>query len=222
MRMYFLCLISALFAVCLLLTGSVTIYTHALDPSGSSVISKASDLTPVLQSYPGSLDKIKDTCNVDPSLGCSVSGTEITISQPVAADNPYYTVSTEIGFPFITTTLTVDQVPVDLFDSALNRVLTSAGLTSSKSNAKPIDLRDKSRDALLADAWSQSGMQINYSVVMPNGQVSSYNIIALMADSAPIVVTTQEPNWGLIVLVIGVLVLAAFALSFLRQKKKGK
>jgi hypothetical protein len=219
-------LLVALLAVCLLLTGSTQTYVQTFDSSGNSMIVEQKDMSSYLQSYPvGSLDRLAAACSASPSLGCSVEGTIITITLKMTPDSGYYAFQSSYGLPFITSTATVGKIPSDLFDSALNQVFIATDLTNSSSSAKAVDLADKATDARLSAAWKSVGINETYTMVMPNGYSETYDLVSLLADAQPMTATVQELNMGAIVLIVGIIVLAAFAASFFftkQKKKKGK
>jgi len=218
-KMLVLFLLSAI-----LVSNAAQSYVQKIDPLGGASVTETRDLSVFLQLFPGgSVDKIAGACATDPSLSCSVSGTIMTTTIELPAGNNYYTIGTDYGIPFITTALTVNRLPTDVFDSSVNNVLNAAGLTSGKGHAEPIELADKGANANLSAAWKEAGLTMNYTIIMPNGYTQTYDLVQLLADSHPIVVTTQEPDYGLMALIAGIIVLAAFTLSFFRKKKgKGK
>jgi len=55
---------------------------------------------------------------------------------------------------------------------------------------------------------------------MPGGKVQTFDLIAQLEDSKPIVLAESELNYWLAVLILGVIALAAFAYSFFGGKKK--
>ncbi len=219
-------LLVALLAVCLLLFGSTQTYVQTFDSSGNSMIVEQKDMSSYLHSYPvGSLNRLAAACSASPSLGCSLNGTLMTLRIMLAPDSGYYAFQSRYGLPFVTSTATVDKIPSDLFDSALNQVFIATDLTNSSSSAKAVDLNDKATDARLSTAWKSVGINETYTIVMPNGYSETYDLVALLADAKPMTMTVQEPNLGAIVLIVGILVLAAFAASFFftkQKKKKGK
>jgi hypothetical protein len=216
-------IIVALLAACLMLTGSTQTYVHTFDSSGNSFIAQKMDLSSYIRSYPaGSLDRLRNACSATPALGCSVNGTTMTLSLQMAQGSGYYTFQSEYGLPFITSTLTIEKIPTDQFDAAFNRVLVAVDLTTSRSAAKPIDLRDAATDTRLAAAWKSVGMNRTYTVVMPDGHSETYDLVALLANPGPVTVTVQDLNLGAIALIVGVVVLAAFSASFFLTKKKKK
>ncbi len=213
-------LLVALFAFGLMLTGSTQTYEHTFGQSGNSLIVETRDLTSYIQSYPqGALERLAGACAANPSLGCSVSGVSMTTTIAMSPGGDY-AFSSDYGIPFVTTTLTVSRIPSDQFDSALNRALVAADLTASGSSAKPLDLRDADANARLASAWKSVGMTKTYTVVMPNGYSKTYDVIALLEDSRPVTLVTQDLNFGFLVVALGVLVLGAFAASFFMDKRK--
>jgi hypothetical protein len=208
-----------LFAV--LAANAAQTYVQKMDTVGNAVVTEERDLSVFLQLFPsGSLEKIASTCASDPSLSCSVSGSMMTTTVDISPGSGYYSYTTEYGLPFATTILTINKLPTDLFDTSVDNVLNKAGLTSGKGSAQPIDLGDKVADAAIAEAWKGAGVSMNYTIVMPNGYTESYDVTGLLADSHPIIITTQEPDFGLIVLILGVIAMAAVAFSFFGMKMR--
>jgi len=212
----FLFLLSAV-----LVSSAAQSYVQNMDATGRAAVEERRDMSVFLQLLPGgSLGKIADTCASIPSLSCSVSGNIMTTRIQLGPDSGYYSFDTQYGLPFLTTTLTVNRLPTDMFDASVSDIMNKAGVTSGKGRAAPIDLNDKGANAATAAAWKEAGLDIDYSIVMPNGHTETYRLTDLLADSHPIVITTQEPDFGLMALIIGILVLAAFAFSFFGKRKK--
>jgi hypothetical protein len=208
-----------LFAV--LAVNAAQTYVQKVDTVGNAVVTEERDLSVFLQLFPsGSLEKIANTCASDPSLSCSVSGSVMTTTIDMGSGSGYYSYTTEYGLPFATTTLTVNKLPTDLFDTSVDNVLNKAGLTSGKGSAEPIDLGDKVADAAIAEAWKGAGVSMSYTIVMPDGYSESYDVTELLANAHPITISTQEPDFGLIVLILGVIALAAVAYSFFGLKTR--
>lgn len=139
----------------------------------------------------------------------------------IPSDNSYYTFTKEYGF-FTTTTLTINRVPTDRFDASINRILSKAGVSSGEGSATALDLNDKKGNSVKAAAFKEAGITINYSITMPGGTAQSFDLVALLEDSKPIVLAESELNYWLLSLIIGVIVLAAFAYSFFGGKKVKK
>jgi len=206
----------------LVFAGPTQTYVQKVDASGASSFEERREMATFLQLLPpGALKKIIDTCIVDSSLACSVNGTVITMGLQIPSDNSYYTFTKEYGF-FTTTTLTINRVPTDRFDASINRILSKAGVSSGEGSATALDLNDKKGNSVKAAAFKEAGITINYSITMPGGTAQSFDLVALLEDSKPIVLAESELNYWLLSLIIGVIVLAAFAYSFFGGKKVKK
>ena len=209
-----------LLLVSILLFGSITqTYVQKVDSSGKSTFEEKRDMSIFLQLLPkDSLKKMTDACAVDPSLSCSVDGTVITTLLQVPADNVYYSFEREYGL-LSTTTMTVYKFPNDLFDASINKVMEKAGLGGGTSRVAPINLNEKQENKAKSDALAQAGISLNYTIIMPGGKTQSFDMVAVLADSKPIVVQESELNYWLLVLIVGVVALIAFAYSFFRGNK---
>lgn len=213
-----------LFIVLILLTGSITqTYTQSTDSLGVSTVEEKRDLSPILQLFADSaLSDIKSVCESYNSFNCVVEGTILTSQISINPVNDYYTLETDSGFPFTTTTLTIERIPTDLFDSKINSILEIAQLTSGKGSADPIDLNQVQENKAKAQALNQAGIVLIYSVMMPNGETSEHNLNEILQDSKPIIIKTQEINIGLIILILGVVVLGFLFWSFFGNRSGRK
>ena len=210
-----------LLLVLLLLTGSTQVFNQRVDTLGSSVIEEKQDMSIFLSLLPSSaLGDISAVCSSYSDLECTMEGTTITMVVHVQPDNAYYTLKTDHGFPFSSTTLTLNNIPTDAFDSRINEVLAKAGLSSGKSSSSSIDLNDVEGNRAKADAFQASDISIEYNIMMPNGQVSKYDLVALLSDSKPIVIQTYELNIWLFILILGIGALGYLAYSFFGKKRR--
>jgi hypothetical protein len=213
-----------LFIVLILLTGSITqTYTQSTDSLGVSTVEEKRDLSPILQLFADTaLSDIKSVCDSYTSFNCAVEGTILTSQISINPVNSYYTLETDSGFPFTTTTLTIERIPTDLFDSKINSILEIAKLTSGKGSADPIDLNQVQANKAKAQALNQSGIVLIYSVTMPNGETSEHNLNEILQDSKPITIKSQQINFGLIILILGVVVLGFLFWSFFGNRSGRK
>jgi hypothetical protein len=210
--------------ISLLLTGSVTqVYTHKVDALGDSRITESRDISFFLSILPeDALTRIDSICQLNSSLGCSLQNTTLTMTLDLERGNGYYTLTTDNGFPFVTTTLTINKIPTDLFDERINSILLYTKLVSDEGSTQPIDLTEKSANKAKAAALKASGFVVTYSIEMPNKQVSNYDLVEILEDSKPIVVQTQEINSWTIVLVLGIGLLAFVTYMFFGNKRSKK
>ena len=210
-----------LLLVSLLLTGSTQVYNQRVDALGNSMVEEKRDMSIFLSLLPsGALDDISAICSSYTNLECLVEGTTITMVVHVQPDNQYYSLKTDHGFPFSTTTFTLNKIPTDAFDSSINEVFVKANLSSGKSSSVPLDLNNVEGNRAKADALRASGITIEYNIMMPNGQLSTYNLVEVLGDSKPIVIQTYELNFWLIILLIGVGAVGYLAYSFFGNKRR--
>jgi hypothetical protein len=205
-----------------LITGSVSQnYVHSIDSLGMSTIEETTDISSFINLFPqGSLTNISAACKNTQALSCSLNDTILSMRLTIPSENNYYSYESDSGFPIITNTFILERLPTELFDERVNAILAKAGVSEGKGISSPIDFRENESNKLKAEAYAQSGISMNYTLVMPNGKRSSYDVVKLLEESKPIVIITQELNLWLLSLVLGLAVLVAFAFSFFRMKKK--
>jgi len=215
---------AALMLISLLLTGSLAqSYTQKVEAIGDSTISESRDISSFLSLLPAdALMRIDAVCKADPSLDCSLQDTILTMNMDLEDGNDYYAFQTDNGFPFVTTTLTISKIPSDLFDARINSILLQSKLVSDEGSAKPIDLSEKSANRAKAEALKRSGFEVMYSVQMPNGQLNSYDLVAILEDSKPLIIQTQEINSWTIVLLLGIGLVAFVAYTFFGNRSGRK
>jgi hypothetical protein len=133
---------------------------------------------------------------------------------------------TDYGFPYITYTMAIHSITTDLFSIKQNQILVAAGYPKG-SAYEAVDISKK--DANTAQMLKSFG-DISYVVEMP-GAVTETNVgqktgpatvTFLLSDAygkdGLVLVKSQELNVGYIVIGALIIVLAAFALSFLKKK----
>ncbi|MCI0504267.1 hypothetical protein L0Y65_06185 [Candidatus Micrarchaeota archaeon] len=210
-------------------------YMQAVSRNGASVIEKTMEVTLFSnQLSQEGLARMGEVCRTSDTLNCSVDveNKKITMAESFSSGG-YYTLTSDYGIPFITYTLTLGKVPTDEFSNSLERLLVAANATeySGGSGAvKPIDLADREANAESAGVLKMLKANLTYTITMPSqvsearagnisGMVSGpsarFDLVSVMEESAPIVVRSQEPNYGYIIAIAGVVVLAALAFSFL-------
>jgi len=210
-------------------------YVQTVSRNGASSIEKVMEVT--LFSNQLSLEgltRMAEVCRTSDTLECSVDvgNKKITMTESFSSGG-YYTFSSEYGIPFITHTLTVSKVPTDKFSTSLEKLLVAANATDyagGSGSVKPIDLVDREGNVEAVAALKMLKANITYTIIMPTsvseakaggisgevaGASATFDIVSAMDESAPIVVRSQEPNYGYIIAIAGVVVLAALALSFL-------
>ena len=199
--------------------GSQT-YAHEVDFLGSSTIEEKRDLSLFLNLLPKTaVTDMEIVCQTYAELDCAIDANSLVIRVNVPEKNSYYTLSTDYGIPFTTTNLTIDKIPTDLFDNRINSILKKANLTEGSGFSKPINLKNKEDNLALSDALMNAGVDSNYIIVMPNGERSEVNMIELLSDSAPIVVTSYSLNLWLIFLIIGIGAVAGLSYMFFGNRR---
>ncbi len=213
-------------------------YVQSVSRNGASTVEKAMEISVFSnQLAEGGLERMAAFCEETASLDCSVDVAEkrITIREGFTSGG-YYTYSSEYGIPFITHTMTVSKLPTDRFSSALEKLLAQSGAveySGAEGSGRVIDLTDGEGNAEAVAALRMLKANITYTVVMPSqvsearagaveGQVSgnsaTFSVLDVMEESEPIVVRSQEFNYGYIIAIAGIVALAALALSFARTK----
>ncbi len=226
------------FVLLLMLTGSIfQSYEHTVDTKGDSVLEKEMDVGIFLGLLEeGAAGKISSACSSDESLGCSFSEGVLVLSDKFSENDGYYSFEASYGIPYVEYELTIRKIPNERFTEMLDRILLAAGLTntSSTSYGAPLNLQDPANRES-AVFLRQSNIDISYAVLMPgevasaaSGEVSGsiedsraeFMLSDVLYEAQPIVVKSREINWGYIIFIAAVVVLAAFALSF-RKSRKG-
>jgi hypothetical protein len=234
-----LAMIREIFAILLMsLVASAAIdqsYIQTVSRNGASSVEKTMEIAVFSnQLATEGLAKMADYCEKKSDINCSVDveAKRIVITENFASGG-YYVFSSEYGIPSITHTITISRVPTDRFSNSLARLLVAANATEysgSGGSAKSIDLSDTEGNAEAASVLKTLKANITYIVVMPtgvseakagsviggiSGQRASFDLLEVMsAQGGPIVVKSQELNYGYLIAIAGVVVLGALALSF--------
>lgn len=213
-----------LFIMLLLLTGSVIqTYHHKSDFLGNAVIEEKRDISLFIDLLPDvTVEDIKAVCESYSDLNCRVEGAFLTMEVRLEPRNAYYSLETDYGFPFSTTTMTIERIPNDLFDEQINDILEKTDLKSGEGTTRPIDLRDKQSNKAIAAAYRQAGLEAQYTIEMPNGEIRTYDLVELLEDSKPITIRTTELNLWLIILAVGLVALALVSWSFFGNRSGRK
>jgi len=220
-----------------LLTGSTyQSYEQTVGTEGNSVIVKATDIGLMLGMLGDDVEQeIGAACSADPSLRCSVSNGTLIMEEAFSSNEGYYTYDVNYGIPFIEYDLVVKKVPVDRFTEKLDEILVAAELTNgSTSSGEPLNLQDGDTNGEIALFMRQSGLEMGYVIIMPGeiasatageiggtteGPMTEFMLSEVLQESKPITVKSREINWGYIIVIAMVIVLALFTLSFIRKKK---
>jgi hypothetical protein len=228
-----------IFAILLLsLVASAAIdqsYIQTVSRNGASSMAKTMEIAVFSnQLATEGLAKMADYCEKSSGINCSVDveAKKIVITESFASGG-YYAFSNEYGIPSITYTVAISRVPTDRFSNSLSRLLVAANATEysgTGGSAKSIDLSDTEGNAEAAAILKSLKANITYTVIMPSGvseakagsvigkisgQTASFDLLEVMSESGgPIVVKSQELNYGYLIAIAGIVVLGALALSF--------
>lgn len=214
-------------------------YVQTVFRGGASSVEKTMELAVFSnQLATEGLARMADYCEKPSSIDCSVDveAKKVVITEEFSSGG-YYVFSTDYGLPSITHTMTVNRVPTDKFSSALERLLVAANATEysgSGGSARSMDLSDAEANAEAAAILKTLKANITYVVVMPSGvseaksgnitgavsgNRASFDLVEVMsAQGGPIVVKSQELNFGYLIAIAGIVVLGALALSFAGTK----
>lgn len=209
-------------------------YVQTVGRDGSSVIEKKMDVSLFVNQLPeGALERMTDICLTTSAIKCSVNNTTITIIERLPAQNGYYTFTTEYGVPFITYTLTVRKLPTDRFASDLDMLLAAAGATEGSSGAAAVDLNANNNET--AYYLKLLKTDVSYAVEMPtgverggtprgevSGSLVNFDLVQVLEEGGPMVVRSQELNFGYLVIICAAIVLGALTLSFFYSVKRRK
>ncbi len=212
-------------------------YLQTLSRDGNSTIEKTMQVTIFSNQLDSqAMAKMDEFCKGQTALDCSldVGNKTITITDSFSSGG-YYEYTTDYGLPYVTHTLTITRIPTDRFSTLLDRILSAANVSGSGGggSVSPIDLRDNATNVQNAAYLRQFGANLTYTIIMPadissaasgalnasvSGRTASFDLVGVLAESKPIVVRSQELNLGYITAIVGVLIIAALAVSFMGSK----
>jgi hypothetical protein len=223
-------------------------YIHDFSRDGSSKITKTSELSIFSAELTNaSFANMKAVCDDGFRVDCSVDVAKktVTITESFAPGG-YYTFGSVYGLPDITHTLVIEKIPNDKFASALSKLLIAANVTDPSQgggSVSPIDFEDELNNREAAAILRMIRANLTYTINMPydideavagnvtgnvSGKSVSFDLISLLEQSKPLMIRSRELNLGYIVLIFGILVIAALAFSFFwskpmktMKKKKG-
>jgi len=214
-------------------------YVQTLSGDGSSTIQKTMDLSLFANQLPASaLSAMAAFCSNTTRIICSVDvdAKKISISESFQPGG-YYTVTTEYDLFMVTHRIVVDRIPTDRFAADLDDVLLLSNVTSGtrQSNVAVLDLNDRQANAGIAATLRMFKANMTYAITMPGdiaaasagntgasvtGKTANFDLVAVMAQSAPLVVASRELNAVSIVALLAIVVLGALALSFFKSAPK--
>lgn len=216
----------AVFVVLFSLTGAIAQEcTQSVQRDGSAFITKTTDVS--LLGSEVDAAKVQKLCAENANYGCQVENGKLSITVPVESKNTYYTLQTDYGILDITYTFTLNAVPNDLFSQRINALLVGAGY-SAGNDYEASQVWKKNEN--LAQTLKTFG-DISYTVTMPGevietstgsktGSTATFLLSDVLSGDGGAVVKSRELNWGYIILIVLVLVLAGFAASLLIGKKE--
>lgn len=216
-------------------------YTQVVNPDGSSTIQKTMEITMFANQLPASSLKLMAAyCASNADFQCSVdvAGKTLTIAEDFQ-QGEYYTSSSDFGIPFITYSIQVQKIPNDIFGDDLEKMLLAANISSMGGQpVDALDLSDQANNPQSAAFLRKLNTSMTYTITMPagvysatsgnytakmEGQTAAFDLVEVLNQSEPMTIVARQVNSAAIVAIIGVIVLAALAISFFSGKpSKGK
>lgn len=211
-------------------------YVQTVSRNGTSMIEKSMQITIFSnQLTADALAKMDAYCKAQKSAGCSVDTAAKTVTMSDGfTPGGYYEYSSDYGLPFITHTVKVTKVPTDRFSSILDGILRGSNVTSSSGGSTTaLNLLNSKENRENAKVLRQLGVNITYEIVMPapvseassgnltgtiDGQSARFDLVAVLDQSQPIIVKSNEANFGYLTVIAGLIVIVALAISFMGSK----
>jgi hypothetical protein len=225
-------------------------YTQKVDYDGKSVISNTIDLSVVKGYYKqfGFNSEEEFAANItsfsqeacgkimkkDKTIICIADGLTITLNRNFTSKEGYYSFAVIEGVPYKIYRLTVNKIPADKFGKSAQG-LTFAGY-SEPGMVNPIDLKKKEENSVSAQGLGAiPGFSFTYSIELPgevtsatagtyqadiSGSTAKFDMVKVMANSAPLVVESRELNVFLIAAGFGFFLLVLLAAMFFMMKKR--
>ncbi len=211
-------------------------YVQTVGRDGNSTIQKSMQLTIFGQLNAQALSGMEQYCSSLTAFDCSVDPANKTVTITDAfSSGGYYEYTTDYGLPFVTHTLTITRIPTDRFSNLLDRLLAAGNVSGAGGggSTSAIDLRDNSTNIQNAAYLRQFGANITYTVVRPAdvssaaagnvsgsvaGRQATFDLVEVLGASKPIVVKSSELNLGYITAIVGLVVIIALAVAFVRSR----
>ncbi len=209
------------------------LYVQNVYQNGTSTIVKTMDLSifskTLTQDAFSKMQAFCSSCEVDKEHST------ITISESFDSGD-YYTLKSDYGLPFITHTLTINKIPTDRFSTSLEKILLGSGAAENigGNTVSAIDLKD-SKNAEGYPLLKALSVNITYRVNMPGGidgaasdavllssSSAQFDVVEALKEPKTITIVSRELNLGYIIGLIGIIVLAALAASFVISKPAKK
>ncbi|MBI5046335.1 hypothetical protein HZC07_01240 [Candidatus Micrarchaeota archaeon] len=220
-------------------TSADQTYFQSLYSNGSSVIIK--DFTLTL--FPDQLDaKVPENLSLlcaAKYVDCSFleQSRKMTITEKFQESSGYYTWAVDSGFPYTTYTLTINRLPTDRFDSALNKLIANASGSESRDLPNPVPIELKLNNSQIGSTLKDLGLVVIYKLSLPGDiyQANAGNVTAefesvtdqnfvtfdladVLSGTSPIVVKSRTLNGSAIAFVLMLVVLLFLGYEFFNQK----
>jgi hypothetical protein len=208
-------------------------YVMTVGREGNSEISKSMEIVAFTGNFTEEdFAKIKDICETDSEIDCSVDGNILTITEDFVPGQQY-SYEADYGIPSITYTVTLKRIPADSFSASLERLFMKAGAGSGVGSGLPIDLLNANENRENAKLLRKYDANITYQIIMPagisyamagnstgavDGNSVTFDVVTLMEESAPVVIKSSELNMGYLIILAAAVVLGALAFSFFNSK----
>ncbi len=238
--MRFIAIALLILASSLSFAGMDQYYVASVQRDGFIDITKSQDISLFSSTLPAdAFERIASVCVQDPTLRCSMDAQKkvLTITERFPYSTIYSTLSPDYGFPYVTYTLVVKQIPTDRFAEGVENILVKANLSQAGEGTLPASLDLSVNNAESAAFLRMVGVNLTYAVVMPGavkeaysgnvtgvvvGERATFDLIEVFGSPNPIIIKSSELNGGYIVLAAAIVVLAAFAISFFGIGRKDK
>lgn len=210
-------------------------YSMTLDREGNSQISKGMDIVVFTNEFTeDDFEKVKEICETDSEIDCSVEGKTITITEDFVPGQ-HYSYQADYGIPSITYEVTIKKIPTDTFSTSLDKLFRKAGAVngSQSSSGVSIDLLNAKENQENAKFLRKFDANITYQITMPtgvsyamagnttgvvNGNSVMFDVVSLMEESQPLLIKSSELNMGYLIILAAAIVLGALAFSFFNSK----
>lgn len=220
-------------------------YVQQTNRNGGSSIEKTMDIAIFAsQLSDEAFVKMDNYCKTTTEMVCSIDvNNKIVRITESFSSGAYYSFTGDYGLPDTTYTLVISKIPVDKFTQKFEKILVATGEgTPSGDSGNAIDLRDKTKNAESATLLKTFLAKLTYVVEMPadiemayagnvtatvDGSTATFDLVAILDDSEPMIIVSKETNYGYLVAIAGVIVLIALAYAFVassrpRQMKETK
>ena len=207
-------------------------YYQKVNRDGTSVIRQTTSLPPLSGDLLSALQK--ECANYG---SCTVGNGSITLEKEFSESDGYYAFETKIEFPFNVHVLKVNLIPSERFGEFYSSFAKKYYNDSSLFSSKVVQLSRKSDNIKYAEQLNSSGISVTYTIEMPSdvsraeagtykaqvsGKAATFNLGAVLYDSAPLEVESRELNIALIFAVLVLIVLIAISLQFFMRSRKAK